>query len=101
MADEFCREAEYQALRRFLKTVRGGDGYRAKLLTKAIDEELTARQKEMVELYYLRQMRMVDIADELKVSVSTVSRTLKRGRARLRRCLKYGGAQLLQGSDEE
>lgn len=95
MRDSFDREVEYAALRQFLKTAQRGDGGLDKSLAEAIREELTDRQREMVEMYYLRQMRMVDIAKELGVSTSTVSRTIRRGRDRLRRCLKYGGRLLL------
>ena len=95
MRDSFDREVEYAALRQFLKTAQRGDVGLNKSLAEAIREELTDRQREMVEMYYLRQMRMVDIAKELGVSTSTVSRTIRRGRDRLRRCLKYGGRLLL------
>ena len=41
-------------------------------------------------------MSMEAIAKELGVNKSTVSRTLKRGRQRLYRCLRYGAANLLE-----
>ena len=37
-----------------------------------------------------------DITKEFGVNKSTVSRTLKRGRQRLYRCLRYGAANLLE-----
>ena len=38
---------------------------------------------------------MRQIGQELGVDKSTVSRTIKRGEARLRRCLRYGAAAFL------
>jgi len=95
MSNSALREAEYLALRQFLKTAGTGENR----IAAAVREELTARQREMVELYYLRQMRMTDIAQLLGVSVSTVSRTLDRGRTRLRRALRYGDRRLLSRED--
>lgn len=97
---ENAREMEYMALRRFLREVDGGS-VMARQIQKALRTELTPRQRECVERYYLRQMCMQDIADELGVNVSTVSRTIRRGRVKLRRCLRYGGGALLRASLEE
>ena len=57
----------------------------------AINEELTDRQRELIELYYLENMNMTEIARRLGISPSTVSRTRKRGRGRLRKYIKYNG----------
>lgn len=92
------REVEYQALRSFVKAMDNADGVITKKMAIAINEELTDRQREMVNMYYIQQMTMAQIADELGVSVSTVSRTLQRGRNRLRRCLRYGGQNLLSSA---
>jgi DNA-directed RNA polymerase specialized sigma24 family protein len=46
-------------------------------------------------MYYGQNKTMDAIAKELGVNKSTVSRTLKRGRQRLYRCLRYGAASLL------
>lgn len=51
--------------------------------------ELTERQAEMVHLYYDLGMNMPQIARELGITKSTVSRTLARGRERLKRYLQY------------
>lgn len=51
--------------------------------------ELTPRQREMLELYYDRELTVCEIARQLGVCPSTVSRTLRRARERLRRCLQY------------
>lgn len=84
-------ELECRALRQFigLVSVDGGVGNRVRT---AMREELTDRQRELIELYYLENMNMTEIAQRLELSPSTVSRTLKRGRGRLRKYLKYNGA---------
>ena len=69
-------------------------------LARAMESELTPRQMELARMYYLDQMLMQDIADAQGITVSSVSRTIKRGRARLRRYLRYGGAALLTSIEE-
>lgn len=58
-------------------------------LRKARETELTECQKRVLALYYDEGMAIKDIAAELDVAPSTVSRTLRRAHSRLRRCLKY------------
>ena len=95
--DFLPRDVEYQALRRFLKQVeRAEAGTMTENMASALAEELTPRQQQMVHMYYVDQMLMQEIADNLQVNVSTVSRTIGRGRSRLRRCLRYGGRALLE-----
>ena len=53
-------------------------------LVRALREDVTARQREFLLLYYGQ------------VDKSTVSRTIKRGEARLRRCLRYGAKAFLE-----
>ena len=65
-------------------------------LTHALRQDITPRQREYMMLYYGQGMSMEAIARELGVNKSTVSRTLKRGRQRLYRCLRYGAANLLE-----
>jgi RNA polymerase sigma factor (sigma-70 family) len=67
-------------------------------LARALQEDVTPRQREMLQLYYGQGMTMREIACYLQVDRTTVSRTIKRGEQRLRRCLRYGGAGLLQRS---
>ena len=64
-------------------------------LARALGEDVTARQRQVLLLYYAQGMTMEQIAQELGVDRSTVSRTMLRGEERLRRCLRYGGAALL------
>ena len=68
-------------------------------LTHALRQDITQRQREYMMLYYGQGMSMEAIAKELGVNKSTVSRTLKRGRQRLYRCLRYGAANLLEQAD--
>ena len=68
-------------------------------LTHALRQDITQRQREYMMLYYGRGMSMEAIAKELGVNKSTVSRTLKRGRERLYRCLRYGAANLLEQAE--
>lgn len=58
-------------------------------LRRAREQELTERQREMVSLYYDQGMTMPQIAEQLGVNRSTVSRTLRRARDRLYRFLRY------------
>ena len=58
-------------------------------LRSARNAELTPRQQQMLRMYYDEGKSMTRIAALLKVNKSTVSRTIARGRQRLKRCLKY------------
>jgi len=58
-------------------------------LRQARERELTSRQRQVLELYYDQGMNIPRIAEELGVNRSTVSRTLRRARERLYRCLRY------------
>ena len=57
-------------------------------LTHALRQDITQRQREYMMLYYGKGMSMEAIAQQFGVNKSTVSRTLKRGRQRLYRCLR-------------
>lgn len=85
----FERETEYQSLRNFVKSLDERKDAMARLLSRAVAEELTERQALMVVLYYLEQRSMRDIAAELGVNPSTVSRTLQTAREKLKKCLRY------------
>ena len=56
-------------------------------LRRAREQELTPRQREA--LYYDRGLKMPQIARKLGINRSTVSRTVKRAKERLYRCLRY------------
>ena len=65
-------------------------------LSKALREEVTQRQGQVLFLYYVQGLNMRQIAEALGVERSTVSRTLKRGEERIRRRMRYGGADLMR-----
>lgn len=60
-----------------------------KLLLNIINNELTARQKEIIMLYYFKGIDTVTIARESGVSPQSVSAVLSRARKRLYRIMKY------------
>ena len=60
-----------------------------KNLHRAIEEELTPRQSELLRAYLYEGKSMSQIAREHGVAASTVARTIARARERLARCLKY------------
>lgn len=96
---ERIQTQEYQDMRRFLKQLNRSDSRLHRLLASAIKQELTARQEQMVRMYFLEQHTMREIAGLLGVNVSTVSRTLGASRVKIKRCLRYGAKALLD--DEE
>ncbi|MFI3250092.1 MAG: sigma-70 family RNA polymerase sigma factor [Eubacteriales bacterium] len=65
-------------------------------LVRALREEVTDRQREMILLYYDERLNMREIGDRYGVSPSTVSRIISRGEARLERCIRYGAGSLLR-----
>ena len=65
-------------------------------LAKALREEVTDRQRQVLFLYYVQGLNMRQIAEALGVERSTISRTLKRGEERIRHRMRYGGADLMQ-----
>ena len=58
-------------------------------LRQARQKELTPRQQEFLLLHYDQHLSITQIAEMHGVHPSTVSRTLQRARARLRRVLQY------------
>lgn len=69
-------------------------------LIRCIREDVTPRQREVLLLYYFREMRQTEIAKQLGVARSTVSRTIRRGEQRLKRCLRYGAERYLRAAGE-
>lgn len=90
---------ECEALQEFIGLV-AVDGNVSNRVRVAMNEELTDRQRELIQLYYLENMNMTKIARQLGISPSTVSRTLKRGRGRLRKYLKYNGRYFMETLSE-
>ena len=58
-------------------------------LRRARQQKLTPRQQQVLTLYYDQGMNMTQIAQTLGVNCSTVSRTIRRAKQRLYRCLRY------------
>lgn len=96
----FAKQEEYMALRQYVKLVESGRQGTTAAVRQALTRELTPRQRQLVNMYYIEQMQMQDIADELGLHISTVSRTIKRGRERLKTCLRYGGRTLLSSMED-
>ena len=69
-------------------------------LMRALREDVTPRQRQMLLLYYAERLNMREIGERLGVDKSTVSRTIKRGEARLRRCLRYGAEIFLNDVED-
>lgn len=88
------RGEDSAAIDLYMRHVRGDNSRdHARLLEKlrrAREVELTPRQQEMIALYFDEGLKMVQIAERLQVDESTVSRTIKRAKRRLYRCLQYG-----------
>ncbi len=59
-------------------------------LNRAINSELTERQRAMVTEFYFNGETVTSIAKKYNISKSTVSRHLSRSRERLKSALKYG-----------
>lgn len=89
------RFLEYQAFRWMMSPDEHDISFARKKLKKAVNEELTTKQKEYIYAYYVECKTMEEIAAEKGVNKSTVSRTLKRARCRLQRVMKYTSIKFL------
>ena len=69
-------------------------------LVRALREDVTAKQRQVLLLYYAEGKNMREIGESMGVDKSTVSRTIKRGEHRLRRCLRYGAEAYLRNMDD-
>lgn len=88
-------EEKYQALRQLIKLTDVTGKGKISALRHGMNEALTPRQKQLVHMYYIEQKPMKQIASELGLDISSVSRTIKRGRHNLYTVLRYGGRSLL------
>ena len=70
-------------------------------LIRALREDVTPRQRQTLAMYYGQGLNMREIGEQLGIDKSTVSRTIKRGEHRLRRCLRYGADRYLRSMDRE
>lgn len=89
-SDTYTGEAD-ENIRRILYGSDDGSG-RTKLkglLLNVIKNELTPRQKEIIMLYYFKNMDIVQIGKMLGITPQAVSAAMARGRLRMYRILKY------------
>ena len=68
-------------------------------LIRALQEDITEKQRTALLLYYGEGYTMQEIGEKLGVDKSTVSRTIKRGEKRLQRCLRYGAEAYLRSME--
>lgn len=59
------------------------------ILSLAIKCELTNRQRECMQMYYIENIKMKDIAQTLCLSPSTVTRHIKAAKSKLQSIAKY------------
>ena len=58
-------------------------------LIKIIQNELTPRQRQIINLYYYHNLTTIEIAKILKINKSTVSKTKKLAIQNIKRFLQY------------
>lgn len=76
---------------RYFSPDDGDNSLRLRRLHRALPlamDDLTARQREMVQLHFYENLSVSEIARRLEVNPSTVSRCLARAEGRLRRALR-------------
>lgn len=73
----------------------------SRLLRLAMEHELTERQRTCLELYYLENLTMQEIADRLGTTRGNVSKRIKKAVERLRRALRYSEPGLKFLSDRK
>jgi RNA polymerase sigma-70 factor (ECF subfamily) len=60
-----------------------------RIMLKVINNNLTARQKEIIMLYYFKNENTTEISQRLGVSPQAVSAAMARARLRMLRILQY------------
>lgn len=60
-----------------------------KVLLKAIDGELTSRQRECLILYYGQNLKMSEVASKLDIGIPAVSRHIKKAKFRIKKVMVY------------
>ena len=58
-------------------------------LRLAREEELTPRQRQLMQMRFEQNMSVSEIAEALGLDKATVSRTITRAKQRLYKCLRY------------
>lgn len=59
------------------------------LLKKIIHGELTHKQKTCILLYYEKKLKMKEISEKLNISVSSVSKHIKKGLVHIKKNMNY------------
>lgn len=78
-------------------TEQGSDAEYQRILNalrRAVDGELTGRQRECVRLRYLERKSVKEVAAQLGITAPTASKHLKKARNRLGQVLGYSFARL-------
>lgn len=60
-----------------------------KILLNVIKNELTPRQKEIIMLYYFKNLDSIEIGKQLGITPQAVSAVMSRAKMRILRILKY------------
>lgn len=58
-------------------------------LKNVLNGELTEKQRKCILLYYGEKMKMKDISTELEISISSVSRHIKKAKYKVEKTMKY------------
>lgn len=66
-------------------------------LVRAMREEVTAREAQCLELYYVQGFNYRQISGKIHINVSTISRNIQRGERKINRILAL--AQAILGQD--
>lgn len=73
----------------------GGEHLRMRgTLKRAMEGELTERQRDCLRLRYFEQKSVQEVAEIIGVTPPTVSKHLKKARERLRRVMEYSFSRL-------
>lgn len=65
----------------------------ARLLHLAMEQELTPRQRQCVEMYFFNRLTMEEIGRQLGIGKATVCRHLQKSKRRLGRALGYAAVK--------
>ena len=60
-----------------------------RVLVRVVQNELTPRQKEVIEMYYFRRMNITEIGEVLEITPQAVSALMSRARLKIFRILRY------------
>lgn len=90
-SDQFNGRAD-ENIRRILSCEDDGENHARRIrriLMKVIDNELTPRQKEIIMLYYFKELNTLQIAERLGITNQAVSASMSRSKNKIFRIMKY------------